>query len=122
MKLDKMTTHYLVTALWSTTGYDDKHLDARFSISDISEEFKQRALNDCSVIYSLIEHLITEDEMDLETIGHDFWLTRNYHGAGFWDGDYKNGDEITKIVHSYFSENDDELRESIDELNNEEAS
>ena len=21
--------------------------------------------------------------------GHDFWLTRNGHGAGFWDGDWK---------------------------------
>ena len=20
--------------------------------------------------------------------GHDFWLTRNGHGAGFWDGDW----------------------------------
>ncbi len=20
--------------------------------------------------------------------GHDFWLTRNRHGAGFWDGDW----------------------------------
>ena len=23
-----------------------------------------------------------------ERIGHDFWLTRNGHGAGFWDGDW----------------------------------
>ncbi|NBX97408.1 hypothetical protein EBQ81_00890 [bacterium] len=21
--------------------------------------------------------------------GHDFWLTRNGHGAGFWDGDWR---------------------------------
>ena len=27
--------------------------------------------------------------MDEETrAGHDFWLTRNGHGAGFWDGDW----------------------------------
>lgn len=24
----------------------------------------------------------------LEQAGHDFWLTRNGHGAGFWDGDW----------------------------------
>jgi hypothetical protein len=23
-----------------------------------------------------------------EQAGHDFWLTRNGHGAGFWDGDW----------------------------------
>jgi len=24
----------------------------------------------------------------VERAGHDFWLTRNGHGAGFWDGDW----------------------------------
>lgn len=24
--------------------------------------------------------------------GHDFWLTRNGHGAGFWDGDWPEPD------------------------------
>ena len=21
--------------------------------------------------------------------GHDFWLTRNHHGCGFWDGEWE---------------------------------
>ena len=28
-------------------------------------------------------------EHDMERAGHDFWLTRNGHGAGFWDGDWE---------------------------------
>ena len=34
---------------------------------------------------------------------HDFWLTRNGHGAGFWDGDYDDevGTELTKIAHTF---------------------
>jgi len=28
--------------------------------------------------------------MDAEQIGHDFWLTRNGHGSGFWDRQYDN--------------------------------
>ena len=117
MVLDKMTTHYLVTALWSTVNYGDegRALDADFSISDISEEFQQKAFNECAQVYSLIEHLITEDEMDLETIGHDFWLTRNRHGAGFWDGDYENGDEITEITKKHFGQNDDDLNNSMND-------
>lgn len=32
-----------------------------------------------------------------EQFGHDFWLTRNGYGAGFWDrGIGKVGDELTK--------------------------
>lgn len=26
-------------------------------------------------------------DCDAEQVGHDFWLTRNRHGAGFWDRD-----------------------------------
>lgn len=31
--------------------------------------------------------------------GIDFWLTRNGHGAGFWNGDWgADGDRLTAIV------------------------
>lgn len=34
--------------------------------------------------------------------GHDFWLTRNGHGAGFWDrGIGKHGEELTKASKDY---------------------
>lgn len=33
----------------------------------------------------------------IEQAGYDFWLTRNGHGAGFWDGDWPvYGDMLTK--------------------------
>ncbi len=36
--------------------------------------------------------LVIANEEDIgsddEAAGHDFWLTRNGHGAGFWDGDW----------------------------------
>jgi hypothetical protein len=36
-------------------------------------------------------------------VAHDFWLTRNHHGAGFWDGDYPEplGKQLTELAHSY---------------------
>jgi hypothetical protein len=39
---------------------------------------------------------------DMERAGTDFWLTRNHHGAGFWDrglGDV--GDKLTANSHPY---------------------
>lgn len=40
-----------------------------------------------------------------EQAGHDFWLTRNGHGAGFWDrGLGKIGEALTKASKSYGSE------------------
>lgn len=38
-----------------------------------------------------------------EQAGHDFWLTRNEHGAGFWDGDWPEPyeDMLTKGAKCY---------------------
>jgi len=33
------------------------------------------------------------NEFGAEQLGHDFWLTRNGHGAGFFDRGYDSGDE-----------------------------
>lgn len=39
---------------------------------------------------------------DFSRIGNDFWLTRNFAGAGFWDGDYPtNGELLTDIAQSF---------------------
>jgi hypothetical protein len=36
--------------------------------------------------------------------GHDFWLTRNGHGAGFWDRDLGEiGERLTKASEAYGS-------------------
>lgn len=36
------------------------------------------------------------------SLGHDFWLTRNRHGAGFWDRGMKElGEHLTDAAHAY---------------------
>ena len=38
-----------------------------------------------------------------ELAGHDFWLTRNGHGAGFWDGDWQEpaAAALTAAAHAF---------------------
>jgi len=100
--LDAMHQHYMVTALWSSTDNSDdsggEPLDKNFDISDIDERDIMRMRDDCMKFYHEnrddIEAVIGKTgpyghrEIDHASIGHDFWLTRNGHGAGFWDGDY----------------------------------
>jgi hypothetical protein len=40
---------------------------------------------------------------DAARAGHDFWLTREGHGAGFWDGDYPEpqATRLTKASKAY---------------------
>lgn len=47
-----------------------------------------------------------EDLIDgrFQQAGHDFWLTRNRHGAGFWEVSYwpkEVGDVLTKTAHEF---------------------
>jgi len=41
------------------------------------------------------------DEWDYAA--YDFILTRNHHGAGFWDGDWHDpwGDRLTELAHTF---------------------
>jgi len=40
---------------------------------------------------------------ECDRAGHDFWLTRNGHGAGFWDGDWPDdaGGRLTEASKKY---------------------
>ncbi len=42
---------------------------------------------DCIEFLAKAEHLLSG--LDLAQCGHDFWLTRNGHGTGFWDRGYE---------------------------------
>jgi len=99
--LDDMTRQYLETALWSEVDYDEMPMDSKYSIEDLDHEFVQQAQKDCEEFMEKAEAFLTEEELDASQIGHDFWLTRNHHGAGFWDGDYEYGDKLTKIAHEF---------------------
>ena len=88
---DKILNSYLYTALWTA------ELESDFSIEDGDEDFIVNAKKDIELFVDLSGHLlagVAEDD-----IGHDLWLTRNGHGAGFWDGDYPEaGKELDKIA------------------------
>lgn len=89
---------YLETALWASNEGPDDH-----SFED--EEYLANLQQELDSFWEATQHLYTEDEIDDNAIEHDFFLTRNGHGSGFWDGDYQNGDELSKIAESYGEDN-----------------
>lgn len=97
--MDKFTRQYMETALWSSTDDCDTPLDANYSITDIAEETQAKMIADCAKF-----QLDNADDInDSSQAGHDFWLTRNGHGAGFWDGDYPEeiGKRLTLASKAY---------------------
>ena len=101
----KMLRQYMETALWSSTDESDESggepMDKNYDIYDISEESIVEAKKDIKKFVDKAGSLL--DDVDPEQAGHDFWLTRNHHGAGFWDGDYPEdiGDKLTKLSHEF---------------------
>ena len=102
--MDAFTIAYVEAALWSsmdnTNDLGGEPLDATHGFDDIAPETLVSIQEDCETFQR--DH--AEDiGGDLERAGHDFWLTRNHHGAGFWDGDWQDevGQRLTDASHAY---------------------
>jgi hypothetical protein len=101
---------YVEAALWSST--DDSTpsggdpLDKNYSIEDIDDSTLNEMAADCAAFIAKCNGKglggVIRDSA--KHAGHDFWLTRNGHGAGFWDGDWgDDGDALTEIAHKFGS-------------------
>ena len=98
---ERMINSYLAAALWSSMDDKGIELDSRFSIGDFAPEALARAKKDVAFFMKKAGKLIAEQ--DLGTVGHDLWLTRNHHGAGFWDRDSyskETGQKLSDIASS----------------------
>lgn len=98
--LDGFIRDYLITAMWSSTDDNDRPLEDNYTISDLSELALLQAIADCQQFQDNNIHLI---HYDLTRAAHDFWLTRNRHGVGFWDGDWPEtaGKILTESSHKF---------------------
>lgn len=114
--LDSFTRAYVITALWASTDGQGEPLDASYSMEDIAPVTLERIVSDCARFQSEQAQTISDAIATCEVVcgpgfdaygraGHDFWLTRNGHGAGFWDGDWPKpyGDVLTKAAKAFGS-------------------
>ena len=101
MSDDAFLESYLEAALWSSISDFGEPLDYSYTIDDFTPEALGAAKKDCEGFKKLAGPLL--DDLDETQVAHDFWLTRNGHGAGFWDGDYEQsvGEQLTKIANSF---------------------
>lgn len=100
--MDAFTRQYIETALWSSTDESTPEggdpMDKNYGIEHLSAETVAWAIADCDRFRERAGDML--DEHDDPTMGaHDFWLTRNGHGCGFWDGDWPiYGEALTAMV------------------------
>ena len=87
VNLDDMVRGYVKAALWTSDDGEGGYLDARHDFDDLLVSAKNKARRDCLKFLELADQIMNgrQAEADCEQWGHDFWLSRNGHGAGFFD-------------------------------------
>jgi hypothetical protein len=106
MKLDTFTLAYIECALWSShdesTPAGGEPMDRNYCIDDIAPATLEDMAKDCAHFQKRWGELLEASGLSDAYAGHDFWLTRNRHGAGFWDRDLGDvGKRLTEIAHAY---------------------
>lgn len=94
--VDAFTRAYIECAFWSSTGDNDRSLDEEYCWTDLADETLARIVSDCKSF---------QEQNDLtgypsKRAGHDFWLTRNGHGAGFWENDFGTPEQCEALTKS----------------------
>lgn len=100
--VDDILDAYLEAAIWSS---GDGEFD-EYTIFDFADEDKDKAREDITKFLAQVGSML--DETDDEQIGHDFWLSRNGHGTGFFDRDYYDkvtADKLQDIASSFKGKN-----------------
>ena len=93
--IELILNSYLETALWT----EEEEIGDEFTIFDFNEEDKD-------ILRKQIEWFVNTAKSSLNglsdtSIGHDIWLSRNDHGAGFWDRDIpkEDSDFLMELCH-----------------------
>jgi hypothetical protein len=90
MNLQAIVNGYVECALWA-----DGNAGSEFLKDELRE-----VRRDVKAFVKEAQALLVG--MDEAQIGHDFYLTRNHHGAGFWDrGLGQRGELLTKLAHTF---------------------
>lgn len=91
---------YLECAAWSTTAYRPNgepiglidEIDAEWSNAAIEAAHREVE----NFWDDEVDEIVTRRNIPPAQVGHDLWLTRNHHGAGFWDRGL--GDDGTRLT------------------------
>ena len=90
--MDTFTQAYMEAILFAETDQSDEQggepLSANYDITDFSAESLRKIKKDCDLFQQESQLRLYPGSEVAVKAGHDFWLTRVGHGAGFWDGDW----------------------------------
>lgn len=99
--MDKYTINQIVAQYLQTAEWADMDNDPEFNEASYSESFLARAYKDCQEFFDKADENDWLHDLDWSDIGHNFWLSRNRHGAGFFDQPFEFADELQELAKSF---------------------
>ena len=107
--LDSFTLAYLECALWAEEDRLETELGMVPQISDVAPQCLADIAESCRQFQSAnfaeligANYPLHPSYGPTEMAGHDFYLTRNHHGAGYWDrGLGAIGQRLTDSAHNW---------------------
>ena len=124
-QIETITKHYLIALLWTMPGDDAcENPGDSIALCDLPPETIEAAqlevrafIKECGVLFEMAMQCYDDgygqhpDAGSAEAaFGHDFALTRNGHGAGFWDRDNEGlsrvlGEALTRVCEGFLERN-----------------
>lgn len=99
---------YLKAVFWTDASPDAEEELRDTGYIDLAHESLASVIKECEQFQEQARDLLTlayQRGYEEESAGHDFWLTRNHHGAGFWDRKTLDkgglGDKLTEVSHRF---------------------
>lgn len=112
--IDTMVSHYVECLLWAGQDWSPVDageanpipLDTNYGPEDLAPSLLESSRAECTEFYQANKTDLAG--IDAEQAGHDFYLTRNHHGTGFWDRGYADGigKRLTDAAHVYGETNE----------------
>jgi len=110
-QIDDFTKGYLEAALWAENDSNGEPLDSKYNFNNFTKSALKSIIIDCKAFQEKAANFLSKayelynptDSTVEEYAGHDFWLTRNGHGVGFWDRGFPDdiGDGLSDIARSF---------------------
>jgi len=98
--LDEFRQYLVTLARASLDPNTDEPLDSEPREFDHDTEIQ--LYQEFERFYSQAHALLGTYEYEPGQLGHDFWLTRNGHGAGFWEDEWQPYcNELTELAQSF---------------------
>lgn len=120
IEIDDFVRGYAECALFAETDDSEENggepLDKNYRIEDFDDDTLKQFIKDCDAFREkakddlglVIGTVLVPPRACLalyipEWAGHDFWLTRNGHGAGFWDRGFKEeiGERLSETAREF---------------------